>query len=100
MFILYNLRYFGALKAMGASNGSLVRMIFLQTLVAGLIAYGIGLGGACLSGLTFSRIGLAFQMPWQIPVGGVLSILFCCFVVALLSLARVLRLEPAVVFMS
>jgi putative ABC transport system permease protein len=98
MFVLDNLKYFGALKAMGASNVQLVRMIFLQTVVAGLIGYGVGLGGACLSGMMFSKIGLAFQMPWQIPVGGVVSILICCFIAAMLSLFRVLRLEPAIVF--
>ncbi len=100
MFVLDNLRYFGALKAMGAGNGLIVRMVFLQTLVAGAIAFGIGLGGACVSGLVFSRIGLAFQMPWQVPVGASVAILFCCFTAACLSLLRVLRLEPAMVFKS
>jgi putative ABC transport system permease protein len=98
MFVLDNLRFFGALKAMGAGNFTIVRMVFLQTLVAGLIGYGMGLGAACFSGMMFSRIGLAFQMPWMVPAGSLLAILFCCFVAAGLSLARVLRLEPAVVF--
>jgi putative ABC transport system permease protein len=98
MFVLDNLRYFGALKAMGAGNFTIVRMVFLQTVVAGVIGYGVGLGGACFTGLMFSRVGLAFQMPWMIPVIGFLAILFCCFVAANLSLVRVLRLEPAVVF--
>ena len=40
MFILDNLRHFGALKAMGAANGTIARMIFLQMAVAGLVAYG------------------------------------------------------------
>ncbi len=65
MFVLENLRYFAALKAMGSSNGSIIRMVFLQTLTVGLIGYGLGLGGACLSGIAFSKVGLAFQMPWQ-----------------------------------
>ena len=98
MFVLDNLRYFGALKAMGAGNRTIIRMVFLQTLVAGFIAYGAGLGGACVSGMILSKIGLAFQMPWQVPVGSVIAILFCCCVAAGLSLIRVLRLEPAVVF--
>jgi putative ABC transport system permease protein len=98
VFVLDNLKFFGALKAMGTSNLSIVRMVFLQTLVAGLIAYGIGLGGACISGALLSKIGLAFQMPWQVPVGSIVAILFCCLTAAGLSLIRVLRLEPAVVF--
>jgi putative ABC transport system permease protein len=100
MFILDNLKFFGALKAMGTSNGTIVRMVFLQTIVAGLIGYGIGLGGACISGMLFSRIGLAFQMPWQVPASSGVAIVFCCLVAAMLSLLRVLRLESAVVFKS
>ena len=100
MFVLDNLKYFGALKAMGAANLTIVRMVFLQTLVAGLIGFGVGLGGACVSGIVFSRIGLAFQMPWLVPAGSLLAILFCCFTAAMLSVLRVIRLEPAVVFKS
>jgi putative ABC transport system permease protein len=98
MFVIDNLRFFGALKAMGAGNFTIVRMVFLQTLVAGMIGYGVGLGGACIAGIVFSRIGLAFQMPWMVPVISVTAILFCCLVAANLSLLRVLRLEPATVF--
>lgn len=98
MFVLDNLRFFGALKAMGAGNFTIVRMVFLQTLVAGLIGYGVGLGGACVSGMLLSHIGLAFEMSWRVPVVSLGAILFCCVVAANLSLIRVLRLEPAVVF--
>ena len=37
-FTLDNLRHFGALKAMGAGNGMLLRMILLQALVVGASA--------------------------------------------------------------
>ncbi len=100
MFVIDNLKYFAALKAMGASNRVVIGMVFLQTFVAGLIGYGVGLGGACVTGVIFSRIGLAFQMPWQIPAVSVLAILVCCLFAATLSLVRVLQLEPAVVFKS
>ncbi len=98
MFVLDNLRHFGALKAMGAGNGTIARMIFLQTAVSGLVAYGIGLAGACVSGLVAPHVGLAYRMSWQVPVVGVVAILACCAFAACLSLVRILRLEPAVVF--
>ena len=41
-FTLENLKQFGALKAMGATNGRIVQMILLQALVVGLLGYGIG----------------------------------------------------------
>ena len=43
-FTLDNLRHFGALKAMGAGNGMLLRMILLQALLVGVIGYGLGVG--------------------------------------------------------
>jgi putative ABC transport system permease protein len=98
MFVLDNLKYFAALKAMGTSGWTLTRMLFLQTVTVGLIGYGIGLGAACISGVAFSRIGLAFSMPWQVPVAGALGIVGCCTIAAMLALRRVLRLEPAMVF--
>ena len=98
MFVLDNLRHFGALKAMGAGNGTIARMVFLQTAVAGLVAYGIGLVGACGAGLLAPHIGLAFRMTWPVPVAGVVAILLCCGAAAALSLIRIVRLEPAVVF--
>jgi putative ABC transport system permease protein len=97
-FMIENLRHFGALKAMGARNWTILRMVLLQVLLVGSVGYGIGIGVACISGILLGGGGLAFQMVWQIPVLGAVSILACCAVSALISLIRVIRLEPAVVF--
>ena len=45
-FTLDNLRHFGALKAMGASDGMLLKMILLQAAMVGMIGYGLGVGAA------------------------------------------------------
>ena len=34
-FMIENIRHFAALKAMGARNGTIIRMVFLQMLVVG-----------------------------------------------------------------
>ena len=97
-FVIDNLRHFAALKAMGTANVTLLKMVMVQMLAVGLIGYGIGLGGAVITGAIFSRSGLAFEMPWQIPVFGAVAILGCCFGAGLISLVRVIRMEPAIVF--
>jgi putative ABC transport system permease protein len=97
-FVLDNLRHFAALKAMGLGNFAIIRMVLLQLLTVGLIGYGIGLGGAVVTGVIFSRGGLAFEMPWQIPVLGAVAILGCCTGAGLISLVRVMRMEPGIVF--
>lgn len=98
MFVLDNLKFFAALKALGTTTPTLVRMLFIQLITVGLIGYGIGVGGACLGGLGLTRVGLAFSMPWQVPVFGATAIIICCAFAAMLALQRVIRLEPAVVF--
>jgi hypothetical protein len=41
-FVLENMRHLGALKAMGASNGTLCLMLIVQAFTVGIIGYGIG----------------------------------------------------------
>src|SRR5205085_1397565 len=42
LFTVENLKQFGALKAMGVSNGRIVRMILLQAAVVGALGYAAG----------------------------------------------------------
>lgn len=97
-FTVDSLRYYGSLKAMGATNLTLIRMVLVQVLTVGVLGYGIGVGAASFLGGIVADGGLAFALPWQIPVLAAVSILAICVVAGLLSLVRVLRLEPAIVF--
>ena len=97
-FTLDNLRHYGSLKAMGVANGTLARMVLVQSLTVATFGYGIGVGLASIMGLLTSKVGLAFAMPWQIPALTAVAILTICMVASLLSLIPVFRLEPAVVF--
>jgi putative ABC transport system permease protein len=100
-FTLDNLRYFGTLKAMGATNRALLRMILLQALMVGAIGYGLGVGAASVWGLLLSgRTQLAFRLPWQLLVISAAAVLVICLSAAALSIRKVMNLEPAVVFRS
>jgi putative ABC transport system permease protein len=97
-FTLENLKQFGALKAMGATNGRIVTMILLQATVVGLLGYGIGVGLAALFGVVTQGGELAFFTPWQLlPITGG-AVVLICILASLLSVQRVMVLEPAVVF--
>jgi len=99
-FTLDNLRYFGTLKAMGASNGTLFRMIVLQAALAGGIGYGLGVGAASAFGWATKHTELAFQLPWQLLVLSAGAVVLICVGSALVSMVKVVRLEPAIVFRS
>ncbi|MGQ0628705.1 MAG: ABC transporter permease [Phycisphaerales bacterium] len=97
-FTLDNLRHFGALKAMGATNTRLLGMIVLQALLTGLIGYGLGVGLASCFGLLSGRSELAFRLLFETlaVTGGALAVI--CVLASLVSIIKVMRLEPAIVF--
>ena len=97
-FTLENLRHFGALKAMGTGNGTLLKMILLQSTLTGVIGYGLGVGAASLFGFLTKDTELAFFLPWQLlGVSGV-AIIAICIGASLVSIKKVIQLEPAIVF--
>ncbi len=99
MFILENMRYLGALKAMGASNATLCKMLFAQAFLSGFIGFGIGLGFSSLFGYFAFKAGQPpFYLPYQVILVTVFSIVFICVLAALLGIRRVSKLEAAEVF--
>lgn len=97
-FTMENLRQFGVLKAMGASNWTLLRMILLQATLVGAIGYGLGVGLTSLFGWAMRNTILAFKFPWQLLVFSGLGVTLICIFAALISIRKVITLEPAVVF--
>jgi putative ABC transport system permease protein len=98
-FTLENLKHFAALKAMGATNLTLLSMVIVQALLVGSIGYGLGTGAAALFGhMVGTNTELAFRLPWQILVGTGGAIAVICTFAAFISLYKVVRLEPAIVF--
>ena len=99
-FTAENLRHFAALKAMGATNARLFGMVALQALVVGAIGLGLGVGAAALFGRLTSGTNLAFRLPWQVLASAVGAIAVIVVFAAFLSIRKVMKLEPAMVFKS
>lgn len=98
-FILENLGNLGALKAMGAGNALICRMLVLQALFVGFVGYGIGIGLASVFGLiTIYKGQPPFYMPYQILLATFLSIIFICMFAAYMGIRKISKLEPAEVF--
>ena len=83
---------------MGMTNGRIVGMILLQATVVGLLGYGIGVGLAALFGWQAAGTELAFFTPWWLLPITAGAIVLICILSSLLSVQRVIRLEPAIVF--
>ena len=98
MFTHDNLKNLGALKAMGTSNLTLMRMTLLQAALVGVIGYGVGIGLAAYMGFATANSELAFSMAWWIPATTSVAVLLICLGSAAAAIVQVFRLEPAVVF--
>ncbi|MCH5372761.1 MAG: ABC transporter permease, partial [Planctomycetes bacterium] len=99
LFTIEHLRQFATLKALGLNNRRIIGMILLQAASVGSIGYGIGVGMAAVFGRAVQNASkLAFFMPWQVLVGTGIAVLLIVLGSSLLSIRRVLVLEPAMVF--
>jgi putative ABC transport system permease protein len=100
LFTVDNLKQFGALKAIGVTNGRLMRMILLQAFTVGCLGFSLGTGmAAAFFEITLHKLATrGIVLMWQ----SVALTCFCIFLVviiaSLLSIRRVLVLEPATVF--
>jgi putative ABC transport system permease protein len=100
LFTLENLKHFGSLKAMGVNNRRLIAMILLQALSVGVMGFGLGVG---LTALFFEQTNqithlAGLHMNWQAVAGVGGAVLVIVSLASVLSLRRVLFLEPAIVF--
>lgn len=98
-FVLENMRHLGALKAMGASNWTIARMLLLQAWTVGIIGYGIGIGLTTMFGRAVLKKGQPpFLMPYQLPLATFGIIMVICTVAALMGILKIRKVEPAIVF--
>jgi putative ABC transport system permease protein len=100
LFTVENLKQFGTLKAMGATDRLIVGMILTQALVVGALGYGLGVGAATVYGIVAQRLWplMSFFLPWQVLVLTGVAVMLIVLLSSLLSIRRVLVLEPAEVF--
>jgi putative ABC transport system permease protein len=100
LFTIENLKQFGALKAIGVTNWRLVGMVLLQAASVGFIGFSLGTGMAAeffnFFGHQLATRGIILM--WQSVALTVGCISFVVILASVLSLRRVLVLEPAIVF--
>jgi putative ABC transport system permease protein len=100
LFVLENLKQFGALKAMGIPNGGILRMILLQSLLVGGIGYGLGVGLCAIFFITTGNMTTlaGLHMSWTAVWGTGLAVGLIVIATSIVAARRVLVLEPAIVF--
>jgi len=93
-----HLREFGTLKAMGAPNSYVYKVIIKQATISAVIGYVLGM---VVSGFVVNasqKGGAAILLPLPLAAGMFFLTLLMCIGAALVSINKVTRLDPAMVF--
>ena len=97
---LQYLREYGTLKAMGAKNSAVVRVILSQAMISAVLGFVLGSGLAVAMQHAMAAANLSVALfPDLYVATAIITALMCAFA-SLLSIVKVLRLDPASVFKS
>jgi putative ABC transport system permease protein len=93
-----HLREFGTLKAMGATNAYIYKIIMRQAAIAAVIGYALGISLSILVVHESSKGGANIVLPWQLGVGMLGLTVAMCVAAAFVSINKVTKIDPAMVF--
>lgn len=93
-----HIREFGTLKAMGAPNSYVYKVIMKQAAIAAVMGYVLGMIVSIFVVHGSQKGGAAILMPTPIAIGMFFLTLAMCTGAALVSINRVTRIDPAMVF--
>jgi putative ABC transport system permease protein len=95
-----HLKEYGTLKAIGAANRYIYRVITQQALASAVVGYAVGIAIA----MTVSQASLqgttAILLPWQLLVSLAAATAVMCLVASVVSINKATRIDPAMVFKS
>jgi putative ABC transport system permease protein len=93
-----HLRDFGILKAIGASDAYVYGVIIEQAVISAVVGYVLGIA-ASFALMHFSRnAGAMIIAPWQLIASMFFLALVMCIGASVISIHKVTRLDPAMVF--
>jgi putative ABC transport system permease protein len=93
-----HIREYGTLKAMGATNGYLYRVLIEQAVWSAVLGYGAAMIVAYFIVRASEKGGAVILMPWLMSIGMLFLAVVMCVAAALVSINKVTRIDPAMVF--
>jgi putative ABC transport system permease protein len=93
-----HLKEYGTLKAIGASNFYLYRVIITQATISGIVGYAIGMSIALLVSKQSLEGTTAIILPWQLVAALFVLVMGMCIFASVISINKVMRIDPAMVF--
>ena len=96
--VVDNIREFGTLKAVGATNLDLMMLLFVQAVTFGVLGSIVGLAIVSQMAKGIRSAKLALNLPPVMTVGTAVLMVLLCIFASSLALLRLRRVEPAMVF--
>ena len=96
--VVDNIREFGTLKAIGATNRDLARILLTQSLTYALLGTLIGINIVIRVAAAIRSPKLAILIPSSFVFGSFALMIFLCIAASSLALLRIRKVEPAMVF--
>ena len=93
-----HIREYGTLKAIGATNAYLYRVLIEQAVLSAVLGYMLAMVVAYFVVQASEKGGAVILMPPSMQVGMFFLAIFMCIAAALVSINKVTRLDPAMVF--
>ena len=93
-----HIREYGTLKAMGATNGYLYRVLIEQAVWSAVLGYAFAMFAAHFIVQASEKGGALILMPPAMKIAMLVLAVFMCIAAALVSINKVTRLDPAMVF--
>jgi len=93
-----HIREYGTLKAMGATNRYLYRVLIEQAVWSAVLGYGFAMIVAHFIVQGSEKGGALILMPLSMKIGMLFLAIFMCIAAALVSINKVTRIDPAMVF--
>lgn len=93
-----HLKEFGTLKAMGASNRYIYRVIINQAVISAVIGYGLGMAVSTLPIRLSQKGGALILMPWPVAIAMFGLTLLMCISASVVSIKKITSIDPAMVF--
>jgi putative ABC transport system permease protein len=93
-----HLKEYGTLKAIGASNFYLYRVIITQATISGIVGYAIGISIALFVSMQSLEGTTAIILPWQLVAALFVLVMGMCIFASVISINKVMRIDPAMVF--
>ncbi|MFA7060741.1 MAG: FtsX-like permease family protein [Pedobacter sp.] len=93
-----HIKEFGTLKAIGASNFEIYKIIFSQAIINALLGYVVSLIITMATVKLYDAIGMVLVVRWWVNLLVLALTLIMCSTAAFVSIRRIKKIDPAILF--